>query len=300
MKIGLGAVQFGLDYGIANTAGKVSEAEVAAILAAADALQVGVIDTAALYGDSEAVLGRAMAPDARFDIVTKTPQFAGPVLDASAAQQLEDSVLASLSKLRRAAVYGVLIHRVDDLFLPGGEVLMERLVLLKARGLVGKIGVSVYTGEQIDQVLARFPIDLIQLPINVLDQRLLQSGHLRKLKLAGVEIHARSVFLQGLLLMPPQEIPDYFNGVRERLYAYHRFIATQGLTPLQAALGFVAGLTQIDRLICGVNSSQQLQEICAAAIAGASDGDSADYAAFAIDDETIVNPALWHSAKGKK
>ncbi|APA67005.1 aldo/keto reductase [Janthinobacterium sp. 1_2014MBL_MicDiv] len=299
MKIGLGAVQFGLDYGIANTAGKVSEAQVAAILAAATQLQLRLIDTAALYGDSEAVLGRTMLPAAPFDIVTKTPQFAGADMGAAQAQQLEDSLHASLCKLQVPAVYGLLIHRVDDLLLPGGEMLMARMALLKQRGLVSKIGVSVYTGQQIDAVLERFPIDLIQLPVNVLDQRLLHSGHLRKLKQAGVEIHARSVFLQGLLLMAPKDLPAHFDGVREHLASYHRFIAGQGLTPLQAALGFVTGLEEIDRVVCGVNSSAQLQEICAAAGHVAAGAALAGYDVFAINDEMIVNPALWQQAKGK-
>lgn len=299
MKIGLGAVQFGLDYGIANTAGKVSEGEVAAILATAARLQLTLIDTAALYGDSEAVLGRAMSPAAPFDIVTKTPQFSGAAVTEVEAQQLEDSLHASLRKLQRPSVYGLLIHRVDDLLLPGGEALMARMALLKQRGLVSKIGVSVYTGQQIDAVLARFPIDLIQLPVNVLDQRLLHSGHLRKLKQAGVEIHARSAFLQGLLLMAPHDLPAHFDSVREHLAAYHRFIAGQGLTPLQAALGFVTGLEEIDQVVCGVNSSVQLQEICAAAGRAAASAACAGYDAFAISDEAIVNPALWQQAKGK-
>ncbi|MDZ5632388.1 aldo/keto reductase [Janthinobacterium sp. GMG1] len=299
MKIGLGAVQFGLDYGIANAAGKVCETEVAAILTAAAGLKLKLIDTAALYGDSETVLGRTMAPSASFDIVTKTPQFAGAVLGTADAQQLEESLHASLLKLQRAAVYGLLIHRVDDLLLPGGEVLMERMVQLKARGLVSKIGVSVYTGQQIDAVLARFQIDLIQLPINVLDQRLLHSGHLRKLKQAGVEIHARSVFLQGLLLMAPSDLPAHFDDVREHLAAYHRFIARQGLTSLQAALGFVTGLEEIDHVVCGVNSSAQLQEICMADRYVAASGEHVGYDAFAISDEALVNPALWQQTKGK-
>ncbi|MBE3023625.1 aldo/keto reductase [Janthinobacterium sp. GW458P] len=299
MKIGLGAVQFGLDYGIANAAGKVCQLEVAAILAAAAELKLKLIDTAALYGDSEAVLGRTMAADTSFDIVTKTPQFSGAVLGAVDAQQLEESLHVSLLKLQRTAVYGLLIHRVDDLLLPGGEVLMERMVQLKARGLVRKIGVSVYTGQQIDAVLARFPIDLIQLPINVLDQRLLHAGHLRKLKQAGVEIHARSVFLQGLLLMEPCDLPAHFDGVREHLATYHRCIAAQGLTPLQAALGFVTGLEEIDQVVCGVNSSVQLQEICMAAGYMAAGGEHVGYEAFAISDERIVNPALWQQTKEK-
>lgn len=297
MKLGLGTVQFGADYGISNKDGKTPTAEVAAILDAATELGVRIIDTACLYGDSEDVLGRSMPSDSRFDIVTKTPQFAKQSLDEADAQQVEDTFRSSLLRLNRPSVYGLLIHRADDLFVSGGDLLMDRLLTLKQSGLVSKIGVSVYSAHQIDEVLARFPIDLIQLPINALDQRLLQSGHLQKLKRAGVEIHARSIFLQGLLLMGLQDVPDYFSSVRERLESYHRFIEAQGLTPIQAALGFVANIPEIDQVICGVNNCQQLREICAAVQVKVR---CEDYADFAVMDEAIVNPALWQFGEEKK
>lgn len=297
MKIGLGAVQFGMDYGISNKSGKTPAAEVAEILDAARQLGINVIDTASLYGDSEEILGRSMSPDWQFDVVTKTPQFAKSSLGESEAQSLEDALHASLSKLRRSSVYGLLIHRADDLLVPGGDLLMERMLGLKQRGLVRKIGVSVYSGHQIDQVLDRFPIDLVQLPISVFDQRLLHSGHLRKLKNAGVEIHARSVFLQGLLLMKPHDLPEYFDGVRGKIKAYHQFNMARGLEPIQAALGFVSDLPEIDYLICGVNNHRQLEEICAAAETKIK---HQDYAEFAMTEEAVVNPALWQTHKGKK
>ena len=297
MKIGLGTAQFGVDYGISNKDGKPSMTEAVAILNAAGKLGVRVIDTACLYGDSEEVLGQVLPPDTRLDIVTKTPQFAKQSLGEADAQHLEDTFSTSLLRLRRPSVYGLLIHRVDDLFVPGGDLLVDRLLRLKQNGLVSKIGVSVYSGWQIDAVLSRFSIDLIQLPINVLDQRLLQSGHLQKLKNAGVEIHARSAFLQGLLLMDLQDVPDYFNGIQERLKSYHCFIEAHELTPIQAALGFVSSMPEIDQIICGVNNSQQLQEICAVAQAEVR---REDYAGFAIKDEAIVNPALWQLDKVKE
>lgn len=297
MKVALGTVQFGVNYGISNKAGKTSLAKVGAILAAAKSYGVSVIDTASLYGDSEAVLGQSLPPASGFKIVTKTPQFAKQTLDGSDAQHLEDTLRSSLAKLGTASVYGLLIHRADDLLLPGGDLLVERLLRLKQTGLVSKVGVSVYSGRQIDQMLERFPMDLIQLPINVLDQRLLQSGHLKKLKNAGVEIHARSAFLQGLLLMELQEIPGYFDSVRGRLESYQRFIKDHGLTPLQAAMGFVSGIPEIDQVVCGVNDARQLREICEAAQAKV---DFRAFADFAITDEAIVNPALWKFDKEKK
>ncbi|OAI13876.1 aryl-alcohol dehydrogenase [Methylomonas koyamae] len=296
MKIGLGTVQFGVDYGVSNKDGKTPAGEVESILAVARELKVRVLDTASLYGDSEQVLGNCLPAAAGFDIVTKTPQFAKPVVDADDAERLQQAFHESLIKLKCDSLYGLLMHRADDLFVPGGERLMAALTGLKQQGLVAKIGVSVYSAEQIDQVLDRFAVDLVQLPISVLDQRLLRSGHLRKLKAAGVEVHARSVFLQGLLLMDLSEIPAYFAPVRNILESYRQFIRARGLTPLQAALGFVSGLSEIDRIICGVNNVQQLHDICNAANV---ELDCAEFADFAIGDEAIVNPALWRLEPGK-
>lgn len=297
MKIALGTVQFGVNYGISNKVGKTPQAEVSAIMATARSNGVSVIDTASLYGDSEAVLGRSLPPNSGFKIVTKTPQFAGQTLDESDAQALEDTLRASLTKLGTPSIYGLLIHRADDLLLPGADLLMDRLLKLKQNGLVSKVGVSAYSGQQIDRVMDRFPMDLIQLPVNALDHRLLQSGHLQELKRIGVEIHARSAFLQGLLLMEQQAIPGYFASVRGRLESYHRYIGEQGLTPLQAALGFVTGIPEIDQVVCGVNDARQLREICAAA---QTEVDVGAFADFAITDEAIVNPALWKLDKEKK
>jgi len=297
MKIGIGAVQFGANYGISNKDGKTPESEVRTILSTAFELGVRFIDTASLYGDSEEVIGRAMPPDTHFNIVTKTVAFSRQMLDEVDVQNLEDAFHASLLKLRMPSVYGLLMHRADDLLVAGGDLLMNRLLRLKKDGFVSKIGVSVYSGRQIDQVLDRFSIDLIQLPINVLDQRLLQGAYLEKLKRAGVEIHARSVFLQGLLLMGQQDIPDYFNSVREKLDSYHQIISKRGLTPLQAALGFVSGIPEIDQVICGVNNSEQLREICEA---GQAKVDWREFTNFAVSDESIVNPSLWRLDVGKK
>lgn len=286
-----------MSYGISNNAGKTSQEEVGSILADAASYGVRVIDTASLYGNSETVLGRSLPSNSEFHIVTKTPQFAGQVLGESDAQHLEDTLRSSLSKLGRSSVYGLLIHRSSDILLPGGNLLVDRLLKLKQYGLVSKVGVSVYSGLQIDQVLERFPIDLIQLPINVLDQRLLQSGHLQILKRAGVEIHARSAFLQGLLLMEQQEVPEYFDGVREHLESLRLFMRERGLSPLQAALGFVSGIPEIDQVICGVNNARQLGEIIEAARVKV---DFRKFAEYAIADEGIVNPALWKFNKEKK
>jgi aryl-alcohol dehydrogenase-like predicted oxidoreductase len=294
LKIGLGSAQFGLDYGVSNHNGKTPPAEVAAILQMAAAQGIRVIDTAPLYGDSEASLGQAQAGAGLFRLITKTPAFHGRPVTAADLDHMRATFARSLQQLGTASAYGLLVHHADDLLATGGEALFEAASALKREGRVQKIGVSVYTGQEIDAILARFPVDLVQLPINILDQRLIVSGHLARLKSAGVEICARSAFLQGLLLMAPADLPAHFEPVRDHLDNLHRYLTQTGLTPLEGALGFVLALPEIDVVLCGVNDRRQLAEICAVA---AKQIDPSPLRRFAFGDAAIVDPTRWPPAK---
>lgn len=289
MKLGLGTVQFGVDYGVSNPDGRTSADEVVEILSVARRNGIRVLDTAALYGSSEQVLGTAMAGKHQFRLITKTIRFDNGRITPVEAIKLEKAFGGSLEKLRCSSVYGLMIHNADDLLLEGGHLLIEKMSELKQRGVVEKIGVSIYTAEHIDRILEKYSIDIIQVPINVLDQRLLHSGHLARLKEAGVEIHARSIFLQGLLLMEIDALPQYFRGISEHLSRYRAEIEKQGVTPLDAALGFVAGLDEVDFAICGVNNHQQLEEICS----GFNPLPREMFTEFALQDESILNPSKW-------
>lgn len=290
MKLGLGTVQFGLDYGISNSAGRTPPREVRAILELAAAEGVRVLDTAPAYGRSEEVLGQSMSAADDFAIVTKTPEFHGGTITASHADLLRRTFGESLRKLRRPRLYGLLAHHADDLLAPGGERLMQAMLELKQQGLVSKVGASVYNGLQIDAIMQRHAIDLVQLPLSVLDQRLLASGHLRKLKQAGVEVHARSVFLQGLLLMPVANLPRYFDPLRSHLANYHAYLEAAGIPPMRAALDFALGLAEVDHVILGVNSRLQLQEILSQQAGG---GTVADWRRFAFGDAAMLDPSQW-------
>lgn len=291
MKLGLGTVQFGLDYGVSNSAGMTPEAEVARILGLAAGQGVRILDTATGYGNSEEVLGRTLPTQHRFAIVTKTPaQRADETGDAYIAR-VGASFRRSLSKLGQEKLYGVLVHRAEDLLSVQGERLMAVLLELKQQGLVEKVGVSVYNAAQIDAVMARHSVEVVQLPVSVLDQRLIASGHLTALKRAGVEIHSRSAFLQGLLLIPPENLPAYFSPIRNHFSCYRDYLESLGLTPLQAALGFVLGLPELDHVILGVNTAAQLQEVLAARAAQV---DAYAMTQFALTDSAMLDPSRWH------
>lgn len=283
MRLGLGTVQFGLDYGVSNAAGRTPEDEVAHILGLAASSGIEVIDTAAAYGESEAVLGRALCgANARFKIVTKLASgVAGP-------DEAEASLRTSLDRLGVPSVAGLLVHRPADLLGPDGSALWERMASLRDAGLVGRIGASVYSGSETDVLMEHFPLELVQAPANAFDQRLLASGHLARLRSAGVEVHLRSAFLQGLLLMEPEGVPERFEQWRAKLRAYHEWVRERGWTPLRAALGFALGLPG-DVVIVGVNSAAQLEGI----VAVAAPLPLEEFAQWASDEAGFVDPSAW-------
>lgn len=291
MKIGLGTVQFGLDYGVSNINGKTSYEEVTRILKFAQRAGIAVLDTAVLYGTSEQVLGNSLEESHQFKIVTKTPAFKKFQIDLEDALWLQKAFAESLRKLGQRKVYGLLVHHVDDLLADGGQYLMDAMLELKAQGQVVKVGVSVYNSKQIDQVLEKFEIDLIQVPVNVFDQRLIVDKKLELLKSRGIEIHARSIFLQGMLLMPLETVNDYFVPLKQHIMAYQQYLKTKQLSLLQGALAFASKCEEIDQLILGVCSVAELSGILDAV--RNLPQEQLDFSGFATRDEHMINPALW-------
>ncbi len=288
-KIGIGTVQFGLDYGVANANGQTPEGEVRAILARGAEAGCLTIDTASAYGEAEVVLGRFLWKDAPFRIVTKTAPVNGTPIGAAVVAAFRESFLSSLRKLKRPAVYGLLAHHASDLLAPGGDRLYDVLRKFRDVGLVERIGASVYDRTQIDALVDAYDLDLVQLPVNVLDQRLLADGTLDRLHGRGIEIHARSTFLQGLLLMPLDRVPAYFAPIMALLRDWHDQAARQGMSLVEAALAFVRDLPQVDAVIIGVDSANQFEQVLHAA----STAKAFDAAALACNDPAFVNPGQW-------
>ena len=298
MKLGLGTAQFGGDYGMANKRGRVPQSEVAEILA--EACQAGILtlDTAPSYGDSEEAIGRALPAGDRLEIITKTPVFRAPSITSQHAQQLLDSFARSLERLKRDSISGLLIHHADDLLCEGGGRLFDAMLSLKARGLVKKIGVSIYTEGHVEGLLRAFSIDLIQVPVNVFDQRLIEGGQLRRLKAAGVEIHARSAFLQGLLVSDPDALPPQLSRATEALRSFQSAAAKLELTPAAAALRFLTGVEEIDLIVCGVDNKRHLCEHAAVLKKELTPAERLLLASFSQRDPSIIDPSRWNIESG--
>jgi aryl-alcohol dehydrogenase-like predicted oxidoreductase len=288
-RLALGTVQFGLAYGVSHEGGRVPLEEARAIVTLAMRNGVNLIDTAVAYGDSEEVLGEIAGEGSPFAIVTKTLPIRAETIDVAAIDHVEAAFHESLRKLRRESVYALLVHDARDILNPGGDELWRRLERLREQGRVKKIGVSAYDRAEIDATTSRFPVSVVQAPINAFDQRLLADGTLTRLASQGVEIHARSLFLQGLLLMTLEAVEAKLPRAAAASRVWREVLVESGVSPLAAALGFGLRQPAIDRMVIGVHSAAHLAE-CLAAVA---DVPSLDYARFACDDHDVIDPRRW-------
>ncbi|MES2854617.1 MAG: aldo/keto reductase [Bdellovibrionota bacterium] len=255
MKLAIGSVQFGVAYGVTNTTGQTSAQEVAKILETAKQNGIDLIDTAAAYGVSEETLG-AQPGFVDFKVVTKL----APISAGLGVGAVRDGFSMSLKKLRRTRVEGLLAHRPEDLLESNGERFLAIMRELKSEGLTDKIGVSVYNQEQIDALWSKFKFDLIQLPLNIFDQRLFKSGAVQRLIDSGVEVHVRSVFWQGLLAKRPLNVPAPLKAAEARLSEFHEWSEQASISPRAAALKFVE-MTGAHYAVVGAETSAQLSEI---------------------------------------
>lgn len=246
-KIALGTVQFGLDYGISNQAGQTSEQEVIELLNLANRLGLRLLDTAQAYGSSEEVIGRNH--QGRFDIVTKI----NPNAKQTSAKVLVEE---SLIRLELRAIYGVLFHSAESAL--NNPKAYQELQSLKHKGVIKKIGFSVYKPKELELLIETFgQPDLVQVPFSHLDRRfeeLLKKLHDRK-----VEIHTRSTFLQGLFFMEPMELKPFFEPVVQYLKTLRKeFSKQEELAGF--LLSYVASRPFIDKVVLGVNNVEQLAQ----------------------------------------
>ena len=291
-KLALGTVQFGLDYGISNPRGRVPLDEVRRILDTAESGGIKVVDTAADYGECESVLGQYLPGS--ISVITKTGRFVEPELTDASIATFRARVAESLARLRRDRLYGLLVHYCEDLVKPGGARLFAALEELKVDRVVERIGISAYRRDQIEPLMERYRFDLVQVPLNVLDQRLTGSNFLHAVKAAGVEVHVRSVFLQGLLFLDPEEVRPYFAPIRPLLRAYHDALRRRGLTPVEGALAFVKSCAEVDYVVVGTTGAAELSEVLGAW--NSTRGNDFDFTPFAVAEDAMVNPARWAHA----
>ena len=286
MKLALGTVQFGLTYGAFNRAGQVPVTEVRQILDLARISGVNTLDTAYAYGNSESVLGEVGA-GGHFHIVTKVPALSA----SEPAAELRTLFSQSLQRLNVNSVHGLLLHRAADLLGSNGPAIWRQLEELRDGGLVGRIGFSAYGPEEAQALLQRYPVQLIQLPVSVFDTRHLDSGVLDYCQSKNIEVHVRSAFLQGFALADPKHLNGHLATWANLLERFRGLCCDLRITPLEAALRYATNLSQVNHVVVGVDSREQLVEILKATNSQALS--STDFTNLACNDLNLIDPSRW-------
>jgi len=286
MKLALGTVQFGLDYGVANTEGQVTKEVAKQILQYAKEFGVSAIDTAIDYGESESCLGGIGVEE--WKIVTKIPQVKVDCIDI--ADWINAQFMESLDRLRLNNVHGLMLHQPVQLAGSYGKHIWNAMNELKDRKLVNKIGYSIYDPSELELLWDTFQPDIIQAPYNVFDHRLKESGWLERLYEEGVEIHVRSVFLQGLLLMDSIFRPSKFDQWKEVWDVWGKWLYDNEITSIEACLNFVEAEKMIDHIVIGVDSLSQLKEI----LNIKNKNDFVIPEELKITDQNLINPSNWN------
>ena len=285
MKLALGTAQFGMGYGVANSVGHLGAGNVKDILECAWENEIRTLDTAPSYGNSEEVLGGAGMQD--FSVISKI--IIPDSLPISPSDWVLGELEGTLSRLGREKLRGLLIHNPSNLQLSRGLEFYDALCGLKDAGLVDKIGISIYSPQDLESLPSELKFDIVQAPMNIMDRRLAQGDHLEKLRENGSEIHVRSAFLQGLLLLPDSRLPDYFEPWRSLLSEFVSWTTEKNISPLRACISYVNQIPEISKIIVGVDSERQLREIISAIREPSLD--IPDH--LQTDDLGLINPSLW-------
>lgn len=285
MNLALGTAAFGMPYGMASGYQQVDDSAVCGILDTALGGGISFIDTAFEYGSSQKLIGSCFGSEIvkhkELCIISKTPSGLRNRPDCDIKKVFK----STCEDLRADRLYGYLVHDVQDLL--SGNVLpvIENMEYLKYQQRIIKTGFSAYTRDEIEQVLDIWVPDIIQLPVSIVDQRLLDDGFLSTLKKQGIEIHVRSIFLQGVLLEDPAQLTDFLQPVKRILIG----IDDCG-NRLKVLLDFIRTEVLADVVVVGCHSNHQLQEILDV---WATPPVEVDFKGFAVKDKTLLDPRLW-------
>lgn len=263
-KLMLGTAQLGTKYGISNVAGMPSRQKSCELIKYAVTSGIGYLDTAPGYGESEKMIGDCLNNlnlNSKPVIVTKLPSVRtlGFRTEEERKNFVYSSLVSSLENLKLSALNRCLLHDPMDMTYQNGEII-NILSDLKQRRIIHKIGVSVYDPQDIEMYLNLGCFDSIQVPINLFDQRLIRNGMLEKLSEKGIEVFARSIYLQGLLLMAPEHLPDKLKQAKKPLKRLLQYSGETGISIKELSFLFVRDLPGVSKIIIGCETIDQLKE----------------------------------------
>lgn len=284
-KIALGTAQFGMDYGVNNKKGKISKGEVFEILNESLQCNIDVLDTAYAYSESESLIGQFIGKSKKpgFKVISKLPE--------CKPREVRSVFDSSVKRLSVDTLYGYMIHNFQH-YRQNPEI-WDILKELKSEGGVEKIGVSLYFPHELEHILKnRIDIDIIQVPYSIFDRRFEQ--YFSELKNDDVEIHVRSVFLQGLVFKDPSELDGYFAKIKKKIADLNSMSAELNIPIVALCRDFAILNRFVDRVVVGVDSMDNLKEIISSPnYLTAVENILPKLYHFREDDENMILPINW-------
>ena len=256
-KLAIGTAQFGMNYGIANSSGQVNKSNVKSILEYARLKGINTLDTAIVYGNSESKLGKVGLK--KWNVITKIP--AKTHSYNSIPDWVEKCLEESLKKLGVDNLYGVLVHNSDKMLSDYNKKMIESLTIAKRKGLIKKVGMSVYDSANIINLIDYINIDLIQFPFNVFDQSFLRNGTIDYIKKQNIEIHIRSIFLQGLLILEGKDRPSFCKQFNKYFTLWDEWCKSHSMDKVEGALRVAMSLMNVDKIVVGIDNLEQLKKL---------------------------------------
>jgi aryl-alcohol dehydrogenase-like predicted oxidoreductase len=293
-RLTLGTAQLGMAYGVANTVGRLSADQVLRVLDAALEHGIRCLDTAPAYGDAEERIGAWRRARSHPDVAlaTKLGRLPTDLAPRDLARHVRASVEASRARLAADRVDFLLLHAAADLE-RFGAALVAALAEAVAAGLAGRIGVSAYTPEEVDRALEQEEFSVVQVPLHLLDRRLVESGRLARLEMRGFTVFARSPYLQGLFALAPSQLPARVAHAApwlERLLAATR---RHGLAAVDCAVAWAAAQPGVTSVVVGAESAEQVEANARAVSAPLPAGLDADLSALGEAPLDVIDPSRW-------
>ena len=285
-KLILGTVQMGIPYGINNTSGKITFDDSIKILKKAYSSNINIIDTAEVYGNAHSIIGEyhKINPSNKFKIITKFPH--------SFTGSLKEKVNHYIKELYTDTLFAILFHSYSSY--RDNTHNIHELIQLKKDKLIEKIGVSVYTNEEIEEVIQDINIDIIQLPFNVFDNKNQRGDIIQKIKKTGKIIHTRSCFLQGLFFTSPQTKTPLTTQLKTELNKLRSISQSNGISIQQTALNYCLQEQLIDNVLIGVDSLDQLNHNIEFSSKTISPEIIEEINSIKINNKNLLNPSLWN------
>ena len=284
MKLCLGTAQFGLDYGINNTRGKIPQQEIFEILNFAYDSGINTLDTASAYGSSESALGDTITQSGKkFQIITKYP--------ANTEIRPLQWIDASLGLLKTECVHGYLFHNYS-IFQKHPDYI-EDFVKIKQAGKGEKIGFSLYYPSEAEYILKnKVSCDIVQVPYNIFDQRF--AYLFSELNDKGIDIYVRSVFLQGLFFIDPDKLDSHFDSIKNLSKEINQIAKDYSINIAALCLAFVYANKNVTSIVTGIDSLDNLKEnINNFALLEKLDISHSSFEKFVVNDENIILPFNW-------